>query len=502
MSEYYVVASDIGSGGCKTAVINVKGKVLSVAQKEYPTSYPYTGWVEQNPEDWYQAFCDTLRSVLKLSNIEPKKVLGVGIVGVTHNFVLLDKNDCPLYPSILLFDTRSKDQVKKIIDRWGAENVRNKALNDVTTAWSWPQLLWIRENENEIWRATRRLLFQKDYVRHRLTPSPVTDYIDAHGSLIFDPVQREWIRPFCDDLGLDYSWLPEVVPPLDVVAKVSPQGAADTGLAQGTPVIAGTTDTVAEVLGSGANQPGLAIVKLASVGRIAVVTTDPIYSPHILNYHHVWDDLWYPGTASKSAASSYRWLKDILWYETKEETTYQRMDSEAENVPPGCNGLLFHPHLMGEWAPHWNDQLRGDFIGLTARHNRAHLTRAVLEGVAFSLKDALSELEESGARVEEIRLIGQGAKSKLWSQIVTDVINRPIYVPEQVDAVYGAALITAMGIDAIGRSAEELKSIIKMRGSLRPKPDNVSTYATLFGIYRDSDKALYSISDRLFALDH
>ncbi len=500
MSEYYVVASDIGSGGCKTAVINVEGKILSAAQKEYPNSYPHTGWVEQNPEDWYQAFCDTVRLVLK--DIEPRRVLGVGIVGVTHNFVLLDKNDRPLYPSILLFDTRSNDQVKKIIGRWGVENILDEALNGVTTAWSWPQLLWIRENEKEVWQATRRLLFQKDYVRNRLNPSPVTDYIDAHGSLLFNPVQREWIKPFCDDLGLDYNWLPEVVPPLDVVTKVGSQGAGDTGLAEGTPVIAGATDTVAEVLGSGANQPGIAIVKLASVGRIAVVTTDPIYNPRVLNYHHVWDELWYPGTASKSAASSYRWLRNILWPDTKEETIYQRMDSEAENVPPGSNGLLFHPHLMGEWAPHWNDQLRGNFLGLTARHSRAHLIRAVLEGVAFSLKDALSELEELGAQIEEIRLIGQGAKSRLWCQIVTDIINRPISVPEEVDAVYGAALITAMGVNAIGQSAEEVKSKITIRDSLVPIKDNASTYATLFEVYRDADKALYSISDRLFALDH
>lgn len=500
MGEYYVVASDIGSGGCKTAVINVEGKVLSVAQKEYPNSYPHTGWVEQNPEDWYQAFCDTVRLVLK--SIEPRKVLGVGIVGVTHNFVLLDKNDRPLYPSILLFDTRSRDQVKKILERWGVENILNEALNGITTAWSWPQLLWIRENEKEVWQATRRLLFQKDYVRHRLSPSPVTDYIDAHGSLLFNPLQREWIKPFCDDLGLDSNWLPEVVPPLEVVAEVGARGADDTGLAEGTPVIAGATDTVAEVLGSGANQPGIAIVKLASVGRIAVVTTDPIYSPHVLNYHHVWDEFWYPGTASKSAASSYRWLRNILWPDTKEETIYRKMDSEAESVSPGSNGLLFHPHLMGEWAPHWNDQLRGNFLGLTARHSRAHLTRAVLEGVAFSLKDALSELEELGAQIEEIRLIGQGAKSKLWCQIVTDVINRPIFVPEEVDAVYGAALITAMGINAIGRSAEEVKSKIAVQDSLVPMKDNASIYATLFEIYRDADKALHPISDRLFALDH
>lgn len=409
MSEYYVVASDIGSGGCKTAVINTSGKVISEAQEEYPNYYPHAGWVEQNPEDWYRAFCHTVNSVLKQSKIDLKKVLGVGIVGVTHNFVLLDKNERPLSPSILCFDTRSAKQAKEIEERWGAEHILNKTFNDANSIWSWPQLLWVRENNPEAWQITRHLLFQKDYVRHRLTSSILTDYIDAHGSLLFDPIKREWIWSFCDDLELDRSWLPEVVAPLDVVAKVGPKGAADTGLAEGTPVIAGTTDTVAEVLGSGANQPGLATVKLASVGRIAVVTTEPIYSHHIMNYHHVWDDLWYPGNGSKSAATSYRWLKDILWSDNQDKAIYKKMDAEAETIPPGSNGLLFHPHLLGEWAPHWNDRLRGNLIGLTARHTRPHITRAVLEGVALSLKDALAELEGLGANVKEIRLIGQGA---------------------------------------------------------------------------------------------
>jgi xylulokinase len=223
--------------------------------------------------------------------------------------VFLDEQDHPLCRTILIFDDRSTTQVRDILDRWG-DAVWERTLNEVSTVWTWPQMLWIREHRPEVWRATRRILFQKDYVRHRLAPSPVTDVIDAGGTLLFDPIQEEWIEPFCQDLELDPSWLPEVVDSLDVVAEVGPQGAADTGLAVGTPVIAGTTDTVAEVLGSGAVRAGSAVVKLASVGRIAAVTTEPMHSRHILNYRHVLDGLWYPGTASKSAASSYRWLRD------------------------------------------------------------------------------------------------------------------------------------------------------------------------------------------------
>ena len=501
MSKSYVIASDLGSGACKTVVLNQQGRVVAAAQQEYPTHYPQPGWVEQDPEDWYAAFCTTVHAVLKQAEVSPRQVAGVGIVGVTHNVVLLDEQDRLLCPTILIFDDRSTAQVQAILARWD-KTVSERTLNEVTPVWSWPQLLWIRENRPDVWHATRRILFQKDYVRHRFAPAPVTDVIDASGTLFFDPIQEEWIGPFCENLALDPSWLPKVARPLDVVAEVSLQGAADTGLAAGTPVIAGTTDTAAEVLGSGAVRPGSAIVKLASVGRIATVTTTPMPGPHILNYRHVFDGLWYPGTASKSAASSYRWLRDAVWPDIHKETAYDVMGEAASQVPPGCDGLLFHPHLMGEWAPYWDDQMRGDFIGLTARHTRAHLTRAVLEGVAFSLKDALAEMERLGLKAEDIRLIGQGSKSTLWGQIVANVLNRPLRVPEQPDAAYGAALITAMGVNAIERTPKALESVIAIRQLIEPNPEMSRAYATLFDIYRDADTALRPISARLHDFEH
>ncbi len=496
MRNAYVIASDLGSGSCKTIVVDLQGRVAAAAHHEYKTYYPHPGWVEQEPEDWYTAFCSTVRTVMEQAGVAADQVVGVGVVGVTHNVVLMDEHDVPLCRTILIFDSRSTAQVDAILARWGDE-VWKKTLNDITPVWTWPQMLWIRENQPKVWSGTKRILFQKDYVRHRFAPAYVTDMIDAGGTLFFDPVKERWIEPFCDDLGLDPAWLPEVVSPLDVATKVSPQGATDTGLAAGTPVITGTTDTVAEVLGSGAVRPGEAVVKLASVGRIAVVTTEPMHSPHILNYRHVFDGLWYPGTASKSAATSIRWLRDAAWSEGRQETVYSRMDQAASEVPPGSAGLIFHPHLLGEWAPHWDNNMRGSFVGLTARHTRAHLTRAVMEGVGFSLKDALAEVEELGLKPKDIRLIGQGSKGPVWSYIIANILNRPLMVPEQVDAAYGAALITAMGIGALEQSPKALDSVINMRKKIEPDPLASSTYATLFDIYRQADQALRSIDLRL-----
>ena len=501
MTDSYLLASDLGSGGCKTILMSSTGEVLGAAQQEYPTSYPKPGWVEQNPEDWYTAFCATVRAVLQQTGVPRDAIAGVGIVGVTHNVVLLDEHDRPLCPAILLFDNRSADQGRAIEARWGRE-VRERTLNDVSTVWTWPQLLWIRDNQPDVWRGTRRLLFQKDYVRHRLAPAPVTDVIDAGGTLLFDPVQHHWIDSFCQDLGVKPGWLPCIVDPTDVVSRVSPQGASDTGLAAGTPVIAGTTDTAAEMLGTGAVRPGVAMVKLASVGRIAVVTTEPVRRPHVLNYRHVLDDLWYPGTASKYAASAFRWLRDVVWPDTDEQAAYQLMDETAEHAPVGSAGLIFHPHLMGEWAPYWDEHMRGDFIGLTASHTRAHMTRAVLEGVALALRDALSEMEGQGLAAEEIRLIGQGSKSLFWGQIVANTLNRPLRVPEQPDAVYGAALITGMGVERIGKTPEALESIIAIHREISPDPVAAEAYDRLFEIYREADTALRPVSAHLHAFEH
>jgi len=496
MNDNYVIASDLGSGSCKTIIMDLHGKVAASAQFEYKTYYPHPGWAEQNPEDWYTAFCSTVHAVIEQAEISPEQVAGVGIVAVTHNVVLMDEHDKPLCPTILIFDSRSTAQVDDILDRWGDE-VWKQTLNDVTPIWTWPQMLWIRENRPDVWRKTRHILFQKDYVRHRFAPAYITDVIDAGGTLLFNPVQETWIDKFCEDLELDPAWLPEVVNPLDVVTKVSPQGAADTGLAVGTPVITGTTDTVAEVLGSGAVRPGEAVVKLASVGRIAAVTTEPIHSPHILNYRHIFDGLWYPGTASKSAATSVRWLRDAAWSEGNQETVYSRMDQAASEVPPGSGGLIFHPHLLGEWAPHWDDQMRGSFVGLTARHTRDHLTRAVMEGVGFSIRDALAEMEDLGLKPTDIRLIGQGSKGSVWSYIIANILNRPLMVPEQVDAAYGTALITAMGIGALERRPEALDTVISMRQTIDPDPLVSSTYDRMFELYRQADEALRTVDLRL-----
>jgi xylulokinase len=492
MPKNLVLAGDLGSGGCKTIILNHAGQVVAAANAEYPTYYPHPGWVEQNPNDWWTAFVKTTRQVLVESRVPAGDIAAIGLVGVTHNTVLLDRHDQPLRPCILTFDHRSQSQCQQILDRWGKQ-VFKQTLNGVSPLWSWPQLLWLKQHEPETWAAVRRIVFQKDYVRHRLAPAHATDSIDPAGTLLFNPVTESWIGDFCADLGLTPAMLPQVTSPLQVISTVSGEAAKETGLAAGTPVIAGATDTVAEVFGSGLLGRGQGMVKLASVGRLAVVAEEPVYNERILNYRHVLPGLWYPGSGTKSAATVPRWLRDNLW----RQPSFAEMDEAAAAIPPGSDGLLFQPHLLGEWAPYWDDNLRANFLGATMRHSQAHFTRSALEGVAFALRAAIEGLAEMGLPYHEHRLIGGGSRSRLWSQIVSDVLGQELLIPVEQDAAYGAGLLTAVAAGMIPLAAESIQPLIRVERRLQPDPTAHARYNELFPIYQLAEQRLHDVSHQL-----
>lgn len=487
-----VIASDIGSSGCKSVVVDASGRLLAEASHDYPTRTLPDGGVEQDPSDWLDAVGMTVKRALAAARVEPAEVAAFGVVGVTHNAVLLDAHDRPLRPCILLFDTRSVAQSDAIAARWGS-TVFERTCNGPSPAWTWPQLLWVREHEPEVWAATRRVLFQKDWVRHVLAPSPITDEIDAAGSLLFDPRRGRWIDEFVDDLGLPPDALPAVHAPTDVVARLSAEGAARTGLQAGTPVIAGTTDTAAETLGAGALEPGQGTVKLASVGRIAWIDTTPVPDARAFNYRFVLDGLWYPGTAIKYGSTALRWLRDACGG----DADYDALDTAAATAGPGAGGLLFLPHLNGQWAPHWDASLRGAFVGLTAAHGRGHLARAVMEGVAFALRDAIDEARARGLRLHELRLLGGGSRSATWTQALADVLDCTLSVPEQRSAAWGAALLTGIGAGFWPARADAIAPHVRIVQRCEPDPARREHTRALHALYRRADAALAPIGRAL-----
>lgn len=495
MAQGYLLGSDIGSGSCKTLLARADGTVIARGTGQYDLQHPRAGWSEYDPQDWYKAFCASVRMVLTESGIEPKQIQAVCIVGITHDAVLLDSNGEVLRNSIHFNDQRSLEQCERLKAQWG-DAILEQATNVMGPLWTFPQLIWIKENEPDIWAKTKTILFPKDYVRRRLTGNSkaYTDYIEATGTLFFDPTQEAWIEEFVEEFDSP-ELLPYIRSPFEVIGAVSALGAEDSGLAKGTTVIVGTTDTAAENLAVGAVSSAYGTVKLASVGRIAFISEWPAQHQHILNYPY-FETLWYPGTAMKYAASAYRWLREALW-DGRPENDYEMMDQAAENTPAGADGLIFLPHLLGQFAPYWDPNLTGGFLGVGIQHDLRHFTRAVLEGVAMGLREALEVMQELGFDAENLMLIGNGAKSPLWGQIMANVLNRKLVVPKERDAAYGAVLIAGTSVGVLPQVISALAQYVVIERELIPD-HQVKIYEELYPIYQAANDMMPKISADLY----
>lgn len=496
----------MGSGGCKVSVINSEGELVAEGAKEYTTHYPHPGWAEHDASELYESFCLAVRDTLARGGIDPREILALCIVGVTHNVVLLGEDDTVLRRVITLSDERSWDETQRLKREFG-DRILQTCANDVNPIWTLPQLMWIREHEPEVYRNIDKYLFPKDYIRYRITGAYVTDWIDAMGSLLYDPFNHEWSQEICTYLGVNLANLPPAVSPKEIVGRVNSSGAEATGLPEGTPVVCGSSDTAAEVFAAGAIRPGQCTVKLATVGRICIVADHPVLDSRVLNYQHLVEGLWYPGTGTKACASSVRWTRDTFCREEKEMakqlgvSPFDLMDIQAAKAPPGSLGLLFHPYLLGEQAPHYNPFLRGHFLGISFRHGKSHFLRAVYEGIGFSLKDSLEMLISLGLTIDDVRLIGGGTKSRLWSQIVTDVLGLQLNVPAVRDASFGAALLAGMGVGVFADDAEAVQRGVRIAGVLTPNEEAHDVYSRLFPIYCRAHSVLGEIDHNLCQFD-
>ncbi|NLN18016.1 MAG: xylulokinase [Firmicutes bacterium] len=490
MSGQYLLGIDIGSGACKITLIDLQGRPVYTAAHEYPTYYPQAGWAEQNPPDWYEAVCAAVLQ-MKEKGFVSSKIAAVCLSAPTHTAVLMDEHFRVLRPAILWTDQRSAPQAERLEREFGQE-IFEVTCNRVDPVWTLPQLLWIKENEPQVWHKVAYILFAKDYVRWRLTGTYVTDSIEAVGSMLFDARTKRWSERLCTLVGLSTERLPKVVEPTEVVGWVTAEAARATGLQEGTPVIAGATDTALEVFGAGAVESGQSTIKLATAGRICVITDRACPHPYLFNYPHVVPGRWYPGTGTKSCASSYRWLRDALYGHEKAAAlesganVYELIDQEAARVPVGSEGLLFQPYLLGELSPYGDPYLKGAFFGLTMRHTRAHFARAVLEGVGFSLLDSMSVLEEMGMAPQDLRIIGGGARSPLWRQIISDILGQSLTQPLTADSSFGGALLAGVGIGLFEDAAAAAKQCVKTAGRTEPDMENHARYRALFEIYKEA----------------
>lgn len=483
----YVLGIDFGGGASKATLLSKDGKVVATATSEYQTITGADGLREQIPSDWFDATVNNITQILNSSGVNADEILCLCFDAATHTAVLMDDDFNVVRNSVYWTDTRSIPQKKYLEEKFG-DDIFDRFKHRVDTIWTLPELLWIKENEPSVWSKVKKITFAKDYVRHLFTGDFNTDYIEAQGSLFYNFDKKEWDEKYLDILGLTKSNLPELVSPDTVVGKVNKWAEEKTGIKEGTLVVCGSTDTVMEVFASGALNKDQMTIKLATAGRICVITDFLKADRHLVSYSHLKDGLYYPGTATKACASSLRWFRDIM------DGDYKEFDKMAESIPVGSDGLIYHPYINGELTPYGNPNLRGSFTGLTATHTKAHFVRSILEGVAMSLLDCKTYLEQTGYTVPDTAfVIGGGAKSDLWRQIVSDALGLTLITTENNDSSFGSAMIAGVKAGFFKDLDDAIKTCSVVKNKTVPNPENTKKYQDLFIKYKKIQKALEQI---------
>ena len=482
----YLLGIDFGGGASKATLIDTSGNIVAENTVEYPTLYPVHGACEQDPADWIDALCENTKALLA-GGINAADISALAVDSATHTSLICDGDFKPLRHAMHWTDTRSRAQADRLRAQYGAA-IFEKTYHKPDTIWTLPQLLWLKENEPETFSKTKYIFFEKDYIRFFLTDVFCTDHIEAQGSMLFDCNRSAWDAALCALAGISVDMLPPVRKPTDIIGSVTETAAAATGLRAGTPVLCGTTDTVMEVFASGAVQSGDITVKLATAGRICVITERPYPDRHLVNYAHVADGLWYPGTATKSAAASYRWYRDTFGGD------YASLDAAASEIPLGSEGLIFHPYLNGELTPYADPTLCGSFTGIRATHTKAHFTRAVLEGVAFSMLDSKRYLDALHIPYNaSATVIGGGAKGKLWRQILSDMLGMALETTESSDSSLGSAMLAGIAVGVCASPQDAVRKCVRKKGVTRPTAEHTEQYLKLFAQYKKIHDALAPI---------
>ena len=486
----YMIGADFGGSSSKATLLGEDGRVVATASCEYPTYYPHNGWAEQDPEDSWKAFVYNVRELLAKSGVSPSDVAAISLDAATHTAVLLDENDRPVRNAIYWTDTRSSAEAAELREKFG-EEITRLSFNSVSSLWTLPQLLWLSRHEPENLARAQKIMAVKDYIRYRLTGDFVTDDIEAMGFLLLDANTNTWSERLCGMCGITPDKMPPIVRPNQQLSPIRKEALEETGLCASTIVIAGTTDTVMEVYAAGANALGEATVKLATAGRICSITDHAVVDPCLVTYRHVIDGLWYPGTATKSCAASNRWYRDTFGGD------FGEMSAAAATIARGSDGLFFHPYLQGEITPYRDDKLRASFVGATGHHTKAHFNRAVLEGIAYSMKDCYQTLKTLGIAPSSAVLIGGGAKAPLWRQIMADMLGIPLRTVEDVDSSLGSAMLAGVASGVFASHQEAASKCIRLKDEILPDPKGIAFYEEQFALYKQIQAALAPIYHKL-----
>jgi xylulokinase len=497
----YLLGIDVGTSGTKTVLFDESGNTVASSTKEYPLYQPQTGWAEQDPEDWWRAACESISEVMRASEVLPRDVKGMGLSGQMHGMVLLGADDRVLRPSIIWCDQRTQPECDEITETVGAKRLIEITCNPALTGFTAGKVVWVKNHQPEIFEKTRRILLPKDYIRFMLTGEFATEVSDASGMQFLDVPKRAWSREVVDKLGIPYEWLPEVYESYEISGKLTKRAAELTGLWEGMPVAGGGGDQAAGAVGNGIVREGVISSTIGTSGVVFAhtdkVTADP--KGRLQTFCHAVPGAWHVMGVMNAAGYSLQWFRNEFCEAERAVAArigtdvYNVMAMEAEQAAPGCGGLIYLPYLMGERAPHLDPYARAAFFGLTARHRRQEMTRAVMEGVAFGLLDCISIIRSLGIGSTEVRASGGGGRSPLWRQMQADMFETDIVtVNSSEGGALGVALLAGVGTGLYKSVPEACDAVIKISSRQEPIEENTKVYKRYYEVYKNLYKALKS----------
>lgn len=489
----YLIGIDVGTSGTKTVLFNEEGKALASSTEEYPLHTPNPGWTEQDPEDWWKATVASVKSVIEQSGVDAAEIKGLGLSGQMHGSVFLDENNKVVRPAILWNDNRTADECNEITQTIGEKRLLELASNPALTGFTAPKVVWLKNKEPENFKKTRTLCLPKDYIRFRLTGEMAMEVSDGAGTLLFNVKERSWSSDILKALGIPQEWMPPMHESTDVCGKITSEVAKQTGLKEGTAVVGGGADNACGATGTGVVIEGRMLSSLGTSGVILAPSktcqTDPEGRAH--TFCHSVPNLWYLMGVILSAGMSFRWYRDVVADSERLKGSEMNMDPYdiltelAADAPVGSEGLVFLPYLTGERTPHKDPHARGGFIGLTIRHQRTHLIRAVLEGITFAMRDSLEIAKSLGVEVKEVRATGGGAKSAFWKQLQADIYGCEIAtLRSDQGPAFGAAIMAGVGTGVYNSIPEACDAIISVSERTEPNTARAKEYDDYYEVYR------------------
>lgn len=500
------IGIDVGTSSIKALLVDPTGNVLATSNPEYPFQTPAPLCAETDPDVWWDATCKAIRELLAVT--DPELVSGIGLTGQMHGLVLIDEKGAPLRPCIMWNDQRSFQECEEMTERIGAAEVLRITGNPILAGFTAPKLRWVEKNEPEIFAKISKVLLPKDFIRYRLTGEFFSEMSDASGTSMLNVGERKWSEEILEAMGWSMSWLPELTESTVASAKISSDASARTGLIVNTPVVAGGGDQAAQAVGCGIVEEGMVSATLGTSGVVFAQSDEYRVEPDgkLHAFCHAVPGKWHLMGVMLSAAGSFQWYKNQLGEEEQrreqngEGNAYDLLTHAAAAIDPGCEGLLFLPYLSGERTPYPDPHAKGAFVGMTLRHGKAHLTRAVLEGVSYGLKDSLSLMQALGVQPAKIILSGGGARSELWKQMLSDIFETPCCLVNATEgAAYGAALLAAVGCGALPTVEDASRAWIRETQQIGMGP-NSPKYKKNYRIYQDLypslKNAFYNLSEQ------